>query len=381
MFPIFLMNFFFAISTTIAMTFMPLLITDGLGLSLLVLGVIEGSTEFISNILRLISGNLFDRIQNRRLLFVIPAALALCSKIILYLPSTLTIIASKTMERTANGAFAAPRDAYIGENAKNKGVALGFLSFSKTCGCVLGPLIVSGIIWFFGSLQEHMIKIISLACIVNAIAFCLAFAVTTKKKIALNANEEFKFSELKESFKNVHFLFILSFLFFLGRFNDGIIMLYLKKLGFPEWFYLATISFFNFIMLLISPFMGYYVDKKKDYYVLFITILALFGFNVFFLQLQESSWIFASLGIVCWGIQRAGAQITFPAMIFKNTPVKYYGTAIGVYSLLSGLGVFISSMISGYLAQSTFIDVFILSGFFSLVALSLAIYMHITKRY
>ena len=51
MLPIYLMNFFLAIGTTVGMTIIPLLITDGLGLSLLVLGLIEGGTEFISNIL------------------------------------------------------------------------------------------------------------------------------------------------------------------------------------------------------------------------------------------------------------------------------------------------------------------------------------------
>ena len=122
------MNFLFAISTTVGMTFIPLLVTDSLGMSLLVLGIIEGGSELVSNILRLITGNVFDRIKNRRLLFVIPALLALLSKIILSFPNPWTIISSKVTERIANGSFAAPRDAYVGENSKNKGLALGFLS-------------------------------------------------------------------------------------------------------------------------------------------------------------------------------------------------------------------------------------------------------------
>ena len=45
------MNFLLAISTTVGMTIIPILVTDSLGLSMLILGLIEGTTEFISNMM------------------------------------------------------------------------------------------------------------------------------------------------------------------------------------------------------------------------------------------------------------------------------------------------------------------------------------------
>ncbi|MGI4776279.1 MAG: MFS transporter [Janthinobacterium lividum] len=376
MLPIFLMNFFFAVSTTIGMAFLPLLVTDGLGMSVFVLGIIEGGSEFASNILRLITGNLFDRIKSRRLLFVMPAGLALIAKLILILPNPLTIIVSKIAERTSNGAFAAPRDAYIGENSKNKGTVLGLLSAAKTFGCIVGPLIVSAST-IFGPLQENIIKIIIVACLINALALILSFTVNTRKKIIVAKIEEFNFTELKNTCKHLVPILILSTIFFLGRFNDGIIMIFLKNSGFPEWYYLATISFFNGIMMLISPFLGYWIDRKKDYQILLITIIALLSFNILFFQpLSTISWLSASLGIICWGIQRAGAQITFSSLIFKKTPMKFYGSAIGIYSVLSGASVFLASVFSGYLAQISFTYVFISSGVFSLISLILAVCMY-----
>ena len=122
--------------------------------------------------------------------------------------------------------------------------------------------------------------------------------------------------------------------------------------------------------------MGHQIDKQREYLILFITIVALFVFNIFFLQLHTLGWVSACLGIICWGIQRAGAQITFSAMIFRRTPVKFYGTAIGIYSLLTGIGVFISSTISGYLAQTSYSSAFTFSGVFAFLALLLAVYMY-----
>ena len=158
------MNFLFAVSTTIGMAFIPFLITDSLSFSLGVLALIEGSTEFISNILRLVTGSAFDRIKNKKMLFVIPTSIALLSKVILFIPSSIAIVFGKMTERVANGAFAAPRDAFVGSKASKdkRGKAFSLLAISKTVGCITGPLLVSAIVYFCGSLKENLILIISI---------------------------------------------------------------------------------------------------------------------------------------------------------------------------------------------------------------------------
>lgn len=380
MLPIYLMNFLFAVSTTIGMTLIPLLVTDSLGLSLFILGIIEGSTELVSNILRLVTGNIFDRIKNRRLLFIIPTSLAFTAKLALLFPSAWAIVGSKLMERIANGAFAAPRDAYVGQNAKNKGTALGFLSSSKTLGCVLGPLVVSGCVLLIGSLKEHMLAVISLSCLATFICFLLSFLIKANKTSCNSDNEKFNYLEVIKSFSNLKLIFILVTLFFLGRFNDGVIMIHLKNQGFPEWFYLATISFFNGVMFFVSPFMGMLIDYRKESVMLLLTVIGLLIFNLVFYNLQGVSWFLAGTGLVFWGIQRAGAQITFAAMIFNRTPARLYGTAIGAYSLLSGFGIFIASMISGSLAQLSFKYIFMFSGTFSVCTLVAAYFVCVNSR-
>ena len=162
---IFIINFLLAISTTVGMTIIPFLITDSLGFSLLILGLIEGSTEFLSNVLRLSNGILFDKIKNKRVIFIYSTGIAFVAKALLFIPNVWTIAGSKTLERVANGAFASPRDAYVGENAKNKGLALGFLSFSKSAGCILGPLVVSISTLFLGDLKDNLESFVIFCCV------------------------------------------------------------------------------------------------------------------------------------------------------------------------------------------------------------------------
>lgn len=83
-------------------------------------------------------------------------------------------------------------------------------------------------------LEENIMNIILLACFINFIGLVISFFVDTRKKLTFNKEAVFNFKELREVCKNLRLLFILSLLFFFGRFNDGVIMLCLKKNGFPE---------------------------------------------------------------------------------------------------------------------------------------------------
>jgi MFS family permease len=368
---IYLMNFLLAISTTIGMTIIPFLITDSLGLSLLVVGILEGSTEFFSNFFRLINGVLFDKVKNKRLIFVYSTGIALGSKLLLLLPTPWAILFAKTLERIANGAFASPRDAFVAENAKNKGLALGLLSISKTFGCVLGPIIVSCSTVFLGTLTENLRLFVIICCALVLPAFICSFSLKTKNF----EGERFSIKELSGVFKKTMPILILVFLFFMGRFNDGLLMMYLKEKGLPEWFYLSTIAIFNGIMLITSPFIGLQIDRGQLQKMLYCTIGALGLFNVCFYQIDLALWPLAILGLVGWGVQRTGAQIVFSSLIFRSVPKSQYGTAIGIFYVINGVGILLASCISGYLAKNHFSSVFILSGGFSLLALFCALFM------
>ncbi|MCP5369606.1 MAG: MFS transporter [Rickettsiaceae bacterium] len=380
MIQIYLMNFFLAIATAMGMAFLPLLVTENLGLSLLFLGIIEGSNELLSNILRLVTGRIFDKIKDKKIIFIISALLAFLSKLVLFIPNSFTLILSKTIERATNGIFAVSRDAYVGNNSPNKGLSLGLLTVTKTLGCIIGPILISYYTYLVGTLSENISYIIAFTCLMSLIALFISFGVKSDRRGQINNKIDIaNFRELISICYNIYPILLLGFIFFLGRFNDGVIMLYLKSRGFPEWFYLATISFFNMAMIIISPIIGKLIDMKMEYKALFVTIFALLFFNIIFLNTDSVSYIFALSGLICWGIQRAGAQITFIAMLFNRANPSYYGTIVGVYSIISGISVFISSMLCGYLAQISFDYVFILSGSASLVTLALALYMKMRR--
>lgn len=375
---IYWMNFLLAVSTTIGMTVIPFLITDSLGLSLLMLGLLEGMTEFLSNVFRLANGLLFDKIKNKRNIFIFSTGLAFSSKALLFFPSSVIVLFAKTLERIANGTFAAPRDAFVAGRAKNRGMALGLLNVSKTLGCVVGPLIVSLSSLYLGPIKENLHFFIVLCCLLSFPALIFSFTL----KVNHVEEKSFAWSELKSVLKPMLPILFLVFLFFLGRFNDGLLMMFLRHNHYPEWFYLSTIAVFNTIMVISAPLIGSQVDKGYLKRIAYITILALCVFNVCFYNIESFGWTFAILGLCTWGIQRAGAQIVFSALVFKTVDKAYYGTAIGVFYLVSGFSTMLSSFSCGYMASNgQFLSVFLLSGICGIFALVFAVVLFNKNTY
>lgn len=367
---IFLINFLLAISTSMGMTLLPIIATESLGISLFLLGVIEGLTEFTANLMRLLNGNLFDRLKNKKLLFVSSVGTAFLSKFLLILfLNKYSILISKILERIANGAFASPRDAYVTTNAKHKGLALGILSSSKTFGCVIGTFLVSLSVIFFGSVTNNIFLLILITCIITLIAMIMSWYI---KSPVESKKEVFDFKTVKNLLIKLYPVYSISFLFFLARFNDSVLMMFLKQQGFPEWFYLSTISFFNIAMLITSPFLGLLIDKNYKNIVLLGTIISLILFNAVFYKINLFPWTFACLGLIFWGIQRTGAQIIFSYMVTQQISKTINGTSIGTLAIINAFASLISASISGYFIQFSFFNVFLVTGIISLLAYLLA---------
>lgn len=368
-------NFLLAVATTVAMTIIPLLATEKLGLSLFLYGMIEGGTEFLANLFRLVSGSLFDRIKNKKNIFISATFTALLSKVILFVPSGISILASKTLERLANGLFGAPRDAFVGHSAKNKGIGLALLSCSKTLGCVSGPLLVSASVYFLGDLDSQIYKLVFFSSLLVGISVFLSFLIKTKNFTIKENAASFIMSRVSKITMRLAPVLTISVFFFFARFNDGVILLHLKSAGLPEWFYLSTIGFFNMTMFIISPILGIMIDKNMTKIVLFITIFGMIFFNIFSYLIELNLLFMGSLSLAAWGIQRVGAQITFTALIFQNISYRFYGTAIGIYSILTGIGNLVASSIAGHLAGTSFKYVFLYSGSMSVVTLIISAFL------
>lgn len=362
-----IINFLLAVSSTIGMTVIPLIVIDSLGLSLFVLGIIEGVSEFLSSTIRFYSGFFFDKKEDKLKLLLYPLYLALISKLVLLHPNSIMIVMTKFIERLSNGAFAPIRDALVLKLSNKEGKDLSLLNISKSAGCLCGPLIAT----FALSYGFEINNLIMLCVVFCTLAIIIAY-VLKRTPISLNKVEAesitLKLSDLQK-LKIIYPIILLSCIFFLSRFSDGLIIIYLKQIDAPQWLYLSTIGIFNTFMLLISPILGTNLDSGKFKACLIFTFLSMALFNITCLQITGANILLIFIALLFWGAQRVSSQMTFLYAIKQNIKQEYIGRAVGAYSLFTGLSILLASFFCGYLAKITFTYVFLYSLGVSIIGL------------
>lgn len=369
---LYIVNLLLAISTTVGMSLIPILTVKFMGLPVLAFAVIEATGELVSGILRLLSGFLFDRVRNKKFLFMSAGVLSFLSKFILLTPASLNLVISKLLERLSNGIFAAPRDAFAGVGGEVKSSALSKLSAYKAVGCTVGSIITA--VYLSDNVSvDSMLTLVSFAAILCLISVFLSNRIGLKADSNFtekcnNVTYKLEITDVLSVIRSCFPVLFINILFFLGRFNDGMITLFLEGKGFSGDFYFLTIGIFNGVMIIVSPVFGKMLNSDNKILALKITVISLIIFNMIAVSIHQSL-LWSVLMLFFWGVQRAGSQITFMSLIFDRIPLTHYGLAAGVYSFLSALSTFICSCACGYLQKFGFVYVFKFSCFFAVLAL------------
>lgn len=364
-------NFILAIASAIIMSISPFLITEGLGISITLFAFMEASTELFAMCLRFFSGTIFDKMKDKKKIFITSIFFALFGKLFFFYPNSLNIYFSKICDRISNGLFGAPRDAFLANNSINKGRSAAILTSCKSLGCVISPIVVAYVIVDSSDILNKLNYIILSVIVLLSLTLLLSFTLKDKSNIVNTNKKLFSLNECKEIWVTNKHLLITFSLFFLARFSDGMIALNLKQQGVPAYIYLSTIAIFNVIMIITSFGIGKLVDKKYFKTSINITILSLILFNISTLLISTSVMLFTFISLFFWGTQRIGAQTTFVLALNNNlantNKLHLYGSALGVESMLCGVTYFVGASIAGYVAHYNISYIFIYSLVVSMI--------------
>ena len=117
------------VTSEIIYPLLPIFLTSTLGASAKAIGIIEGSAESISSLLKLFAGYLSDRLQKRKVLVVTGYAVAALARPLLAFATTWQqVLAIRLTDRVGKGVRTAPRDAMIADTVvpQQRGIAFGF---------------------------------------------------------------------------------------------------------------------------------------------------------------------------------------------------------------------------------------------------------------
>jgi sugar phosphate permease len=182
-------SLFSDISTEMLYPVLPVFLTQTLGATGSIVGLVDGFAQAAQNIVQGLSGTLSDRLQRRKPVALAGYFLAAISKPLMGLATVWQVVfGARLLDRLGAGARSAPRDALIAASVAeaHRGRAFGLEGVGDNAGAFLGPLVTLLLLY---ALHFDIRSVFYLAVVPGLLAFALVvFVKEPRAAVAAEAN-------------------------------------------------------------------------------------------------------------------------------------------------------------------------------------------------
>lgn len=353
--------FFLNLASVLCFSLTPILLRTEFCKSVNSIGMLEGTVEGISLLVRSFTGLLSDFFQRRKVFIAWGYGISVVSRFLLA-PATLIeqVYISRLIEKIGNGLQASPREAYISDIAPESMLGRAY-SLNKTwsmSGSLCGAFLMMGLYLRRGDVSIR--SIIWFAALCTAVAFfVLCWGTKDSKPPALiqGAQSNSLWDELKKVYKEAksfsrYFWMTIGIvcLFKMGLFSGTFLMsqffhseasFFGHTLGKSEFFSNSVFQVVqNTSCVLLAYPMGHLsdrIDRRKT-----VAIACLFMIVAIFLFSKGASSLSMYLGIFSYGLQYSlhGSLMAWLSLVM---PRHLFGTGFGIFYLTSGLAIILSN--------------------------------------
>ena len=226
-------------SSEIIAPLLPLFLVGTLGVSVSMVGVIEGGAEAVASLLKLASGWWSDRVSRRKPLIVAGYTIAsLVRPLVAMAQSASQVLAIRLVDRVGKGIRGAPRDALLAAStpAEFRGRAFGFHRAADHAGAVVGPLIALACLqWLAMPVREvfWVAAIPGALAVMVAIVFVREHRVDTVGAAGIPAAVAAPVGPVTALPRSFWITMIPILIFTLGNSTDAFLLLRASQLGVP----------------------------------------------------------------------------------------------------------------------------------------------------
>lgn len=350
-----LTSFLTDISSEMVINLVPLFLANVLGVRTGVIGLIEGVAEATASLLKLVSGQLSDRIGGRKWLAVLGYGLSAASKPFYYGATTWgTIAGVRWADRVGKGIRTAPRDALLADSVDPavRGLGFGFQRTADTAGAFLGLAIAWFVVWRAQAstlaLDRSTFQTLVLLSLLPA--FLAVVVLAAGARDVPRAPARAQTLTLTRGLGRPFLLFlVIAGLFDLGNSSDAFLVLRAQERGAGVLDVLGMLLDFNAVYTLVSTPAGQFSDRVGRGRVLaggwLLYALVYLGFA--FAPGAGAIWGLYALYGLYYGMSYGTAK----ALIADLVPAEQRGSAYGAYNALLGVLDLPASLIAGLLWQ------------------------------
>lgn len=338
-------SLFSDISTEMLYPVLPVFLTQTLGASGSIVGLIDGFAQAAQNIVQGFSGTLSDRLQRRKPIALAGYFLSAIGKPLMGLATAWEMVfGARLLDRLGSGARSAPRDALIAGSVDeaNRGRAFGLEGVGDNAGAFLGPLLALFLLY---ALHVGIRSIFYLAVIPGLLAFVLVLFVK-EQRAPVTAEAKIEVGPRQLPTEYWKYLVVIA-LFGLGNSSNAFLILRTQDIDASLDQTILIYAGFNLVAALISYPAGSMIDRWGGKSVLLGAFVIFFIAYLGFASTQNIALIaalFAFYGLY-QGIFRAAGKTMAASLV----PEELRASGVGWYNTTVGLLQLVASVVAGVL--------------------------------
>jgi MFS family permease len=338
---------FMDMSSELVHSLLPVFMVSVLGASMVTIGFLEGVAEATAAITKIFSGALSDYLGKRKFLVVLGYGLGAITKPVFPLASSISwVFGARFTDRVGKGIRGAPRDALVADitPAELRGAAYGLRQSLDSVGAFLGPLLAIA----FMALWANDIKTVLWVAVLPAfISVALLFGVREPDAHPDQADKSSPISLSSAKRLQSSYWIIVAFgaVFTLARFSEAFLVLRAQSVGLP----VGLVPMIMIVMNVVYAASAYPAGIASDHLsrrMMLCAGLAMLVLADLTLAFASTPWqVFTGAGI--WGLHMGFTQGLFNKLVAGSAPAELRGSAFGIFNLVSGLALFLASVIAG----------------------------------
>ncbi|NTU98816.1 MFS transporter [Candidatus Falkowbacteria bacterium] len=342
-----LVSFLTDLGSEVIYPILPFFFTS-LGVSVSLIGLIEGLAESTASLTKLHFGLFSDKIKKRKVFALAGYTLSSIGKALLPLAAgPVLLFGGRFLDRFGKGIRTAPRDALLAESAQEgkTGAAFGLHRSLDTLGAVGGVLMA----WFLLKNNVELRNIFFIALIPSFLGiFALWLVKENKKELSDKPARKLRFAwnELPTQLK---VFFAASAIFALGNSSNIFLILKAMNIGFAASGAILLYLAYNASHAILSYPAGIWSDKIGRKNVLLIGYL-LYGLIYLVFAFTKSPTIYPFLFII-YGFYGGLTEGVEKALVADNSNPEQKATFQGMHALIVGTLLLPASLLAGWLWQ------------------------------
>jgi len=348
------------ISSEMVHSLLPMFLVGSLGVSVLVVGIIEGLAEACALIVKVFSGTLSDYLGRRKGLAVLGYALGAVTKPLFAIASGPgLIITARLVDRVGKGIRGAPRDALVADIAppEVRGAAFGLRQSLDTVGAFTGPLLAVGLMLLWANDFRAVFWVAVIPGVLSVLLLMVGVREPERQADTPRSNPVNR-ANMRRLSAAYWWVVGIGAVFTLARFSEAFLVLRAQQLGVAmAWVPLVMVAMNVVYAASAYPF-GWLSDRISHTHLLVAGLLVLVLADA--VLATSTDWVSLLLGVALWGVHMGMTQGLLATMVADTAPADLRGTAFGLFNLVSGVAMLIASVLAGWLwdthgAASTFV--------------------------